>query len=366
MDDAGTNDWGRLLSELDAPEREVLQALLSGEETASCSVLERDGELGYSTRTGDDATATVKVRLPGEPTLWVKNVPLAWVTRMAAQGADIAEVSAPNPDVLTWTAAARAITEGVPPPGLDVSAHLQGPWQWLVYAQDDRGLAAAPLSAMQMPDGRLLGNALTNTLAKTTIPGAKARLNSIRRYIGEDLSTIVASSAVTLLNDDEAVTGADGGPATIEWRVLRRAMTGGAWQLVAGEPTRRGAPASRRRGRLFEAILKAAEADVFGTGINSPRGSREILSLEQPVGNPGEGATLGQRLAGAPDVASGLEIADLVAAAGLTERERDIVELLAQEQTQQEIAAHLGIAPGTVANLSSRAKKKLRRARSKM
>jgi hypothetical protein len=366
MDDAGAEELERRLRELTPPQREVLEALLSGADAASCSLLERDGELGYGTRTGDEAMATVKVRLPGEPALWVKHVPLASVARMAAQGADIAEVSAPNPDALTWTAAARATTDGVPPPGLDVSAPLRGPWRWLVWAQDDRGLAAAPHSAMQMPDGRLLGNALTNTLAKTTIPGAKARLNSTRRYIGEDLSTIVASTAATLLNEDEAVTGADGGSATIEWWVLRRAMTGGAWQLVARAPAQRGAPTSRRRGRLFEAILKAAEADAFGTGINSPRGSREIVSLEQPVGDPGEGATLGDRLAGAPDVASGLEIADLVAAAGLTERERDIVELLAQELTQQEIAARLGIAPGTVANLSSRAKKKLHRARSKM
>ena len=366
MDDSSAQYWERRLSELDPPEREVLQALLSGEVTASCSFLERDGELGYSTRTGDDAMATVKVRLPGDPALWVNQVPLAWVTRMAAQGADIVEVSAPDPNVLTWTAAACVSTDGNTPQGLVPLASLRGSWQWLVYAQDDRGLAAAPHSGIRMPDGRLLGKALTDTMAKTTIPGLKARINATRRDLGEDFSAIVASSAATLLNDDEAVTGADGAPATIEWGVLRRAMTGGAWHLVARGPSQRGTPVTRRRGRLFEAILKAAEADAFGAGINSPRGSRKIVSLEQPVGDPGEGATLGERLAGAPDVASGLEIADLVAAAGLTEGERDVVALLAHGLTQQEIAARLGVAPGTVASWSSRAKKKLRGARSKM
>jgi Sigma-70, region 4 len=366
MDDAGAKEWERLLSELDAPQRVVLQALLSGEETASCALLEQNGTLGYNTRTRDDALATVKFRLSGASEVRVRRLPLAWVARVAAEGALIEEVSAPEPDCLTWTAAAWAIAESTLPAGLVLPAHLRGPWQWLVYAQDDRGLAAAPHSGIRMPDGRLLGKALTDTLAKTTIPGSKARMNATRRNLGENLSAIVASTAATLLNDDEAVTGADGGSATIEWWVLRRAMTGGAWHLVARGPSQRGAPVSRRRGRLFEAILKAAEADAFGAGINSPRGSREIVSLDQPVGDPGEGATLGDRLAGAPDVVSGLEIADLVAAAGLTERERDIVVLLAQELTQQEIAARLGIAPGTVANLSSKAKKKLRRARSKM
>lgn len=366
MEDARNEELERRLSGLEPPEREVLQALLSGADAASCSLLERDGELGYGTDTGNEAMATVKVRLPGEPTLWVKHVPLAWVARMAAQGAGIAEISAPNPNVLTWTAAASVVTDGVAPPGMVLAASFRRAWQWLIYAQDDRGLAAGPLSRMQMPDGRLLGKALTDTMAKTTIEGSKERMNAARRGLGDDLSAIVASSAATLLNDDEAVTGADGGPATIVWQVLRRAMTGGAWQLVAGEPAQQGAPASRRRGRLFEVILKAAEADVFGTGINSPRGSREIVSLEQPVGNPGDGATLGQGLAGAPDVASGLEIADLVAAAGLTARERDVFELMAQDLTQREISARLDIAPGTVASLTSRAKKKLRGARSKM
>lgn len=366
MDDSSAKDWEQRLSELDPPEREVAQALLSGADAASCALLEQNGTLGYITRTGDDAMTTVKFRLSGASEVRVRRLPLAWVARVAAEGAIIEEVSAPEPDCLTWTAAAWAIAESTLPAGLVLPASLRGPWRWLVIAQDDRGLAAAPHSGIRMPDGRLLGKALTDTLAKTTIPGSKARMNATRQDLGDNFSAIVASSAAELLDDDAAVTGADGGPATIEWRVMRRAMPGGAWQLVAGAPAQRGAPASRRRGRLFEAILKAAEADAFGTGIDSPRGSREIVSLEQPVGNPGEGATLGQRLAGAPDVASGLEIADLVAAAGLTERERDIVELLAQELTQQEIAARLGIAPGTVANLSSRAKKKLRRARSKM
>jgi hypothetical protein len=113
MDDAGANDWERRLSELDPPEREVAHALLSGADAASCALREQNSTLDYITCTGDDAMATVKVRLPGERALWVKHLPLAWVPRVAAQGADIVEVSAPNEAPLGSALDSRRAPAGV-------------------------------------------------------------------------------------------------------------------------------------------------------------------------------------------------------------------------------------------------------------
>lgn len=364
MDDSGAKeDWEQRLSALEPPERVVAQAILSGANAASCALLEQDGTLGYITWTGEDAKATVKFRLPGDSQNRVRCLPLAWVAKMAAEGAIIEEVSAPEPDGLTWTAAAWAITE-TPPAGLVLPPYLQGPSRWLVGAQDDRGLAAGPLSKIPMPDGRLLGTALTTFLATTKIEGAAGRMKAARRELGDNFSAIIASGAGELLHDVTSVAGADGGPAMIEWQVLRRALSGGAWQRVAGAPATRGTPGSHRRSRLFDAILKAAEADAFGTGIDSPRGIRETVSLDQPIGDPAQGATIGERLSGSPGVASGIEIDDLLSSAGLTNREREVFERQFVDGLRQvEIAELLGIAPGTVGVLSSRAKDKVRRAR---
>jgi RNA polymerase sigma factor (sigma-70 family) len=89
-----------------------------------------------------------------------------------------------------------------------------------------------------------------------------------------------------------------------------------------------------------------------------------IVSLDKPVGSSDESpSSLGELLPGEFDVSSSLEVADLLAAANLTDRERDVFDLVLQELTQQEIAKRLRIAPGTVAALSRRAKQKLTRAR---
>jgi RNA polymerase sigma factor (sigma-70 family) len=73
---------------------------------------------------------------------------------------------------------------------------------------------------------------------------------------------------------------------------------------------------------------------------------------------------LSDLLPGELDVSSGLEIDDLLAAASLTDREKEVLELQIDGLKQVEIADRLGIAPGTVAALSGRAKQKLKRARS--
>ena len=359
MDNARAEDWAERLKSLDPPHREVARALLSGADAAACSLEERAGQLGYTTRTGDDATATIKFRLGGDSLPRVRCLPLAWVARVAAEGAAIEEVSAPNPDFLTWTASAWVTVEAPPPASPALPAEPGGYWRWLVVAQDDRGLGAAPLSKIGMPDGRRLGQALTRALAKSQIKGARARMEAAQKELDDDFSAIAASGAGIHLNDVAAMSGADGGAPTLGWQVLRRPLTGGEWTLVAGAPSPYGTAPSRRRGHLFEAILREAEADAFGTGIDSPRGTRNITSLDQPIGEAD--ATLGELLAGAPDVASGLEIDDLLAAARLTRREREVFDLqFVDGLTQAAIAERLGIAPGTVAVLSSRAAKKVR------
>jgi hypothetical protein len=359
MDDAEAKDWAQRLTTLQLPHQEVARAIHSGADAASCSVFEEGGQVRFTTRTGEAAVATVKFRLRGERAPQVLCRPLTWVATVAAQGAIIEELSAPEPDSSTWTGLAWVIAEATLPAGLVLPARLRGPWMWLVIAQDDRGFGAAPLSLMRMPDGRLLGEALTGVLAKTQIEGAKARMDAARRNLGDNFSAIVASGAAEHFHDVAAVSGADGGPSTLEWQVLRRPLTSGAWKLVAGAPSTPRTAQSRRRGHLFDAILKEAEADAFGTGIDSPRGTRNITSLDQPIGEAD--ATLGELLAGAPDVASGLEIDDLLAAARLTRREREVFDLqFVDGLTQAAIAERLGIAPGTVAALSSRAAKKVR------
>jgi RNA polymerase sigma factor (sigma-70 family) len=70
---------------------------------------------------------------------------------------------------------------------------------------------------------------------------------------------------------------------------------------------------------------------------------------------------LGELLAAELDVGSGIEIADLLASADLTDREREVFELqFIGGLKQAEIAKRLGIRPGTVANLSGKATKKVR------
>src|SRR5688500_15720897 len=91
---------------LDPPDRMVAQAITQGADAASCSVLERGGELGYILLAGPDANATVKFRISGDTEARVRVLPLTWVLMIAAQGATIEEISAPDLESWTWTAAA--------------------------------------------------------------------------------------------------------------------------------------------------------------------------------------------------------------------------------------------------------------------
>ena len=94
----------------------------------------------------------------------------------------------------------------------------------------------------------------------------------------------------------------------------------------------------------------------------SPRSKWGTTSLDRPVDQSEAGATVGSRLIGDHDLSVGLELDDLLAATDLTDRERQVFELqFVNALKQAEIAERLGIKPGTVAALSSRAAKKVRK-----
>jgi DNA-binding NarL/FixJ family response regulator len=95
------------------------------------------------------------------------------------------------------------------------------------------------------------------------------------------------------------------------------------------------------------------------------RAKQEVLSLDAfGEADDAEGALL-KLLADPDDVLRHaqrwLELADQVAAAGLTDRERDVFALMVVDLSAAEIAHRLGIRPGTAGVLVARVKAKLRR-----
>jgi hypothetical protein len=71
-----------------------------------------------------------------------------------------------------------------------------------------------------------------------------------------------------------------------------------------------------RAGRLNTTLLEAIEEEVFGHGIHSPRGEREVQSLDDP---DAEQPSVADHSAAVIDSRA---LDDLIGRAGLTERER--------------------------------------------
>ena len=344
--------------------RWVALQIILGADSASCAVYERSGEIEFVRETGGGTLARVEFIAPDEERPQIVTCPLAEVLALAAGGAQIHSVSRPDADALAWSAMATlnmrqqrtAFVVGLRP--------IESERQWILGCDDRRGLAAMIYSKIAIPpaEGGTFGRFLMGLVAQTSVPGLRARLARVRRVLGDDFGAAAAAGAFGALNDAAAQSGGDGGEPTLDWVIRSRALNSTDWHEVAGSVVGGfGRETNRRKGRVMAEVQKQAERDAFGTGIDSPRGIREIISFEQPIGDTDDGSTLMDQLAGALDVGSGLEIADLLATTDLTRREREVFDLQFVEGLRQaEIAERLGIAPGTVASLSSRARKKVR------
>ena len=353
------------LASLDPPDREVARAIEGGAWAASCSVYERDGGIAPTASTDADVMATVTFVAPSETFEREWQCSLGAVLALAAGGARINRVTSPDSDALTWTAVAIFDTRWVLPP-IPVRLRPVVPGQlWLVVCYDRRGLSMLPYSDIRMSvlDYRRLGDAVTNALTRTSIPGLRSRIELERRELRDDLPGSIASAATEILSSSEAEAGADGGLATLEWEIRRLDLPANDWSVVASSPmgSSVGAPTSRRS-RLNAEVQRQMQEDAFGTGVSSPRSRWRSTSLDWPVDRSESAPLVESRLIGDPDVRASLELDDLLADADLTARELRVFELQFVDGLKQvEIAERLGIAPGTVAVLSSRAAKKVRK-----
>jgi DNA-binding CsgD family transcriptional regulator len=376
VDDSDAEEWAQRLADLERPGREVAQALMSGADAASCSVLEQDGEFGSILRVGDEATATIKFRLPGDAEPRVRVWPLSWALLVAAQSATVDEVSAPDLEGLTWTAAAKVITEQKLPAGLILPQSMRRRRLWLLVARDDRGLSGA----LHSQDSSLsrwgrLGDVLAAQVARTTVEGAAGRLAEAKRLLGDadSFRSVIAGAVAEYFATPAALTGADGGPALVAYEITTFDPVIRSWQTVASFPPEPvGALPRKRRGALSGRALRALEVEVFGAGFDSARGTTTVISLDTPVTTDGladNPPTLGDSLVSTDDTArtveQRLELGELAARAGLSGREREVLHLLLQDQSEASIAATLGIARNTVNTLSLRSRKKLAEAREK-
>lgn len=348
-------------------QRRIDEALSRGAWAASCAVYEHDGQLEFVTRTNRDVLATIRFRAPGETAVREWRCSLGGALVLVAGGAEIERISSPDTEAISWVAAALLNTAWkLPAIPVRLEPMARDQW-WLAVCQDHRGTSALPLSRVPISaiGGRPLGEALPKLFARTSISGLRARIDAERRVLGDDWAVTVAAAAAEVFNSPEALTGADRGLAMLEWEVSSRGLAETDWTVAASSPPPDStAPPTDRRARLDAAVQKQAQEDAFGTGLQSPRSGREIVSLDQPVGPSQESPSLAERLPVELGLGRGLEIDDLLAAANLTDRERAVLALLRCGLTQAEIGARLGITTSTAGVHSRNIKKKLRGARS--
>jgi len=330
---------------------------------ASCAFYEHDGEGEFVTRTDREVLATMRFRAPGDTDAREWRCSFGMVLILAAGGATIESISAPDNDAIGWVGTAVINTScRLPAAPIRLNPLVPDTW-WMVVCSDFRGASALPLSQVPISaiGGRPMGKALSESFAKTRIDGFRTRIESERRKLGDDFPVTVATAAAEVLNSPEGMAGTAGGLASLEWQVFRRDRGENDWISVAISPAPVSTPGVDRGDRLDAAVHKQAQEDAFGSGIHSPRSTRKIESLDAPVGTSDQPTTLAELLPSKVDLGPGIEMDDLLAPANLTDREREVFELqFIDGRRQVEIAERLGIAPGTVASLSARAAKKVR------
>ncbi len=349
---------------LDPPSDMVAQAIASGATAATCSVSERGDELGYVLLEGDEALATVQFRPKADQEPRTRVIPLLWTILLAARGAVVEDVRAPDQDQWTWTAASTAIVERTLPAGLILPEPVARRTLWLLVAHDDRGLSAA-LHSRETSISRMgsLGAVLERAVPRTTVRGASARVDrAASRLSKQDRREVVAGAVAEYLSTMAAATGSDGGAPSIEWELSSFDPLTARWPTVAASPRAAGRPA-RRRKALSSAALKALEEEAFGRGARS---RRTLVSLDAPdsgsmLTDPpvGLAASIADPHDSMRSAEQRLELTELASRAGLSAREREVLGLRAADHKEHEIAAILGISRNAVSTHLSRSRKKL-------
>jgi DNA-binding CsgD family transcriptional regulator len=265
-------------------------------------------------------------------------LPLLTIVERVADGDRLMRLRAPE-SLLIWMAAARVDR---PPRTFRLLAHdllgltqlaLAGPWP----------VAEALLHTQR---------------AKAEIEPARRRLEPDRTPVGppgDDVRALVGSAITQYLTGPAAWQ--DSGWPPVDWVVAR--FDPGVHEVkVVAHPVEWAidAPSAvSRRGRLFRSIAGTLQGETKDVG----------LSLDAPVA-PGSEMTIGDAVIdGSPSLAEQVAAGERgqalrAALAALTDRQRAIVDLWAAGVPSAEIAARLGIAPGTARATVNQAVHKLR------
>ena len=228
------------------------------------------------------------------------------------------------------------------------------------HTPDGMALLASESSqpAQRAANDRLLGRISEREGTRLTGPAA-----ALHRYLSaRRADSAGVDAAAAALFDALDAMGRSRRSDPREWAADPHAWADEAFEFLLSSIEQ---PGAYRR-----AELKApAVLNYMGLAIHPELGQPAMLSLDQPP--PGasgaDASSLGTRLPGQPDVASqiaaGLELGDLIAAAGLSQREHDVLQLLVEDLTQVEIAHRFGISPSTVGVHVMNLRKKLPKGR---
>jgi DNA-binding CsgD family transcriptional regulator len=292
----------------------------------------------YACLVDDDVECRVRVK--GEEREHVIRFADLW--RLPAEGVAIEDVAPPF-ECLLWEAVALEKRFDVGPNGEELSK------MYLATARDNtRGLSRLIYSTVPALGGGTRGERLTREMQATRIPGAAGRMRAAERRLSREERRQLTAAAVC---EHLRGTGAweDGGVAPVQLAVFELTIRDRQIKLLAEIGLTDPATPSKRRSRLFEAVLGEFEREAFG---GRPHPDRSFLPLDEEHHKGAVEFT--------DEVDTRLELADLIARADLSPRESEVLELRRAGLEEKEIGAKLGIKPGTVKALLSRAGEKLR------
>jgi ATP/maltotriose-dependent transcriptional regulator MalT len=279
---------------------------------------------------------------------------LSEVWRLAAAGFQIEDVAPPR-DCVLWEAVAdaRCFRGG--------RAGILVPIVYRTTARDNaRGLAAGVYSQLTLPNGRTLGEVVTRAFQTTQIAGAAKRVRRARERLSDvEARAAVASALTSHLRGEGAWT--DGGVPPAEFEVAEIDLSTGDARILArgGAWGPAGLAGSKRRSDLFDAVLIEFENEAFGSRGDAERTfDGTFVPLDEHVTHGASGDF-------SEDVEARLDLADLVARAGLTPREHEVFSLCEIDDLSAETVADLlkpRLAASTVRVHLHNAREKLKRA----